>query len=307
MDESGKSNNQQVRNKIVNTVMKTIMSFIGIMILSLGAAFLREGRVGLDPFTAMNTGLSARFNMSLGTFQLGVNLIIFVFIVILDRKKIGIGTILNMVLVGYEIEWFSQLYQHFYSGSVTPLVIVADLVIGLLLFTFGTSIYMTPSLGVAPYDAIAPIASARLHIKYKIARMIQDILFLVAAVLASGPVGIATIIVAFFAGPLITYWNGRVSKKLVQSIDHFSEKPSMKQVGHGLVAFGQVSYRYVSNVYNETFHVQLHLSDYSDAELESELKNVKRNMNDSEKLYLDYKEQYDLLSKENIKRQENEK
>ena len=65
------------------------MSFIGVAILSMGTTFLRGG---LDPFTAMNTGISNKLES---------DLVIFIFILWLDRKQIGIGTILNMVLVGF--------------------------------------------------------------------------------------------------------------------------------------------------------------------------------------------------------------
>ena len=74
------------------------MSFIGVAILSMGTTFSRGG---LDPFTAMNTGISNKLGIGLGVYQLAVNLVIFIFILWLDRKQIGIGTILNMVLVGF--------------------------------------------------------------------------------------------------------------------------------------------------------------------------------------------------------------
>lgn len=91
--------------------LKTLMAFVGIALLSLGTTFLREGRVGLDPFTAMNTGIAAKIGLGLGNTQLISNLVIFMIVLLLDRKKIGIGTIMNMILVGYEIQWFTTLYK----------------------------------------------------------------------------------------------------------------------------------------------------------------------------------------------------
>ncbi|MGN9010720.1 hypothetical protein [Lactobacillus amylovorus] len=91
------------------------MSFIGVAILSMGTTFLRGG---LDPFTA-------------------VNLVIFIFILWLDRKQIGIGTILNMVLVGFEIQWFTTIYHQLFGYRTTFLIVAADTLIGLILFTLG--------------------------------------------------------------------------------------------------------------------------------------------------------------------------
>ncbi|WP_225362118.1 hypothetical protein [Fructilactobacillus sanfranciscensis] len=85
---------------------------------------------------------------------------------------------------------------------------------------------MAPSLGVAPYDAIAPIISTRFHIKYKTARVGQDVCFLVAALIAGGPIGFASIVVAFFAGPLISYWDRSISTPTMDYINDLSEQPS---------------------------------------------------------------------------------
>ncbi len=81
----------------------------------------------------------------------------FIFILWLDRKQIDIETILNMVLVGFEIQWFTTIYHQLFGYRTTFLIVAADTLIGLILFTLGASLYMAPDLGAAPYDAIAPI------------------------------------------------------------------------------------------------------------------------------------------------------
>ncbi|MDB6259848.1 hypothetical protein [Lactobacillus amylovorus] len=94
-------------------------------------------RGGLDPFTAVNTGISNKLGIGLGVYQLAVNLVIFIFILWLDRKQIGIGTILNMVLVGFEIQWFTTIYHQLFGYRTTFLIVAADTLIGLILFTLG--------------------------------------------------------------------------------------------------------------------------------------------------------------------------
>lgn len=123
-----------------NILLKTLVSFIGVAILSLGTTFLRGGNVGLDPFTAVNTGISNHLGIGLGVYQLSVNLVIFIFIIWLDRKQIGIGTILNMVLVGFEIQWFTTLYHQLFGYRTSFLIVAADTLIGFLLFTLGASL-----------------------------------------------------------------------------------------------------------------------------------------------------------------------
>ena len=145
--------------------------------------------------------------------------VIFIFILWLDRKQIGVGTILNMVLVGFEIQWFTTIYHQLFGYRTTFLIVAADTLIGLILFTLGTSLYIAPDLGAAPYDAIAPIITQRTKLSYRTARITQDVLFMVAAVIAGGPVGFGTIIVAFFTGPLISWWNDHISNPMVKTIN----------------------------------------------------------------------------------------
>lgn len=148
-----------------------------------------EPRGGLDPFTAVNTGISNKLGIGLGVYQLAVNLVIFIFILWLDRKQIGIGTILNMVLVGFEIQWFTTIYHQLFGYRTTFLIVAADTLIGLILFTLGASLYMAPDLGAAPYDAIAPIITQRTKLSYRTARITQDVLFMVAAVMLLSHIG----------------------------------------------------------------------------------------------------------------------
>ena len=167
---------------------KLLFSCLGIVCIALGTTVCRVGNVGVDPFTAMNLGFSARVGMDFGTFQLLVNLAILAAVFALDKYQIGLGTLINMVGVGYLIELFTWLLGFLpkFEGLVSAGV---HLAIGTLLFTLGVSLYLKTRMGVAPIDAVAPIAAERL------------------AVLAGGPIGVFTVIAAFFTGPLITAWN----------------------------------------------------------------------------------------------------
>lgn len=195
--------------------LRSTYSLVGVAIIGLGAAVMLVGGVGVDPFTALNTGISDLIDWSLGTWQLVANAILFVFVLIWGRQFIGVGTVINMVLTGYFITWFSQL--------LTP-VIPADpglgtqallFLIGIAIFDFGASAYMSAGVGTAPYDAIAPMIVDRSRFSYRWVRTIQDIITVTAAWLCSGPVGVGTFATAFFNGPLIEAFSAKVNAPLV--------------------------------------------------------------------------------------------
>lgn len=288
----------KTKRSIGSILWRTLMSFVGIAVLSLGTAFLRGGRVGLDPFTAANMGGASHLGLSLGIYQLIVNFIIFVFIIIFDRSKIGIGTVLNMVLVGFEIQWFSALYRSVFGTGVNHLIIIADLIIGLLLFTLGASMYMGADLGVAPYDAIAPILSDRFHTQYRTMRIAQDVLFMVAGFLLGGPVSYGTIIVAFFTGPLITYWDRHVSQPMNRVIDKTNNYSPAKRVGYMLTNFGRSGYNLLSHSYEMTNLMQRRLSQFSPKDIEDQIKITRRNMEIARASYQGSERRYNMLREE---------
>lgn len=47
-------------------VKNVLLILIGLVIIGIGASTLRVAGLGVDPFTAMNIGLSSMFGMQLG-------------------------------------------------------------------------------------------------------------------------------------------------------------------------------------------------------------------------------------------------
>lgn len=162
---------------------------------------------------------------------------------------------------------------------------------------------MCADLGVAPYDAVAPIASSRLHIKYKTARVIQDIAFMVCALLVHGSVGVATFVIAFFAGPLINYWTIRVSRPILHNIHLIAEnKTKIRELGSSLKQAGVISYQTVISWYRQTLQTQLSSSRYSNHELDEQLDIAKNNLARAEKIYSSLQDEYNVLEQEKERR-----
>lgn len=268
------TNNQQTLvqtkgQKALSVLYRAIVSFIGVVFIAIGATFLKESGWGLDPFTALNIGLSKHIGLGLGPIQLGFNVILFIIVLIADRKQIGIGTFFNMILVGYGIQFFSMFYQDHTAESTGHIpIIIVNIILGMLAFTLGTSLYMEANLGVAPYDAIAPIIAKHTKIQYKWIRSTQDILFMVLGFFAGGAVGVITIVVAFFAGSIINFWNVHVSHKIVASIYGFtSSQKKIKHVGTGIVHAGLNGINAIRSAYRYTNEMERNMSIYSPKQL----------------------------------------
>lgn len=199
---------------------KTLMSLLGITLISFGSALSQSMDMGLDPFTALNTGASELLGFSLGNYQLFVNAVILAIILFFDRKIIGWGTIYNLVLVGYMIEFFTGMLESMVDPSQMNLIFqILITVVAILIFTFGVALYMDADLGVSPYDAIAPVIRDRVSASYKTVRVIQDVIVVAVAWMIGGPVGISTFITGFMAGPLIDFYSNRFTGKIAEKIE----------------------------------------------------------------------------------------
>ncbi|MFL2127697.1 YitT family protein [Ruoffia sp. FAM 24228] len=201
-------------------IWKALMSLMGITLISFGAALSQTMNMGLDPFTAINTGASELLGFTLGNYQLFVNAAILAIILFFDRKIIGWGTIFNLVLVGYMIEFFISMLESFIDPTQFAFIVqLLITVVAILIFTFGVALYMDADLGVSPYDAIAPVITDRVSASYKTVRMIQDIIVVITAWILGGPVGVSTFITGFLAGPLIDFFSNRFTRKLTDKIE----------------------------------------------------------------------------------------
>lgn len=199
---------------------KTLMSLLGITLISFGSALSQSMDMGLDPFTALNTGASELLGFSLGNYQLFVNAVILAIILFFDRKIIGWGTIYNLVLVGYMIEFFTGMLESMVDPSQMAFVVqILITIVAILIFTFGVALYMDADLGVSPYDAIAPVIRDRVSASYKTVRVIQDVIVVAVAWMIGGPVGISTFITGFMAGPLIDFYSNRFTGKISEKIE----------------------------------------------------------------------------------------
>ena len=189
---------------------------IGVILCALGISFCLQGQVGIDPFGAFNKGMGARIGLSLGNFQVLINCFIIAAVFYFNRSLIGVGTVINMLFVGYLIDFFSYLHDRLFSFPPSALTSSIHLILGLIIITLGLSLHIMANLGLGPYDAISVAVVERFpKIPFRLCRIAQDVSFMIMAWLVKAPLGPATILLAFFIGPLITFWSRHFTARLL--------------------------------------------------------------------------------------------
>ncbi len=197
-------------------IRRVIMTLTGNVFAGLGIAIFRFSALGNDPYTAMNLSVSDCLGMEYANYQLLFNLCLFVVQLLFGRELIGIGTLVNACLLGYIVNFFYNLLA---AAMGAPSVLWLQLIvvfIGVLICTFGLSLYQTADVGVAPYDSLSLITKKYLpKIPYFWHRILDDGIAALVCFLTGGLVGLGTLISAFGFGPFIHFYNEHFSKKLL--------------------------------------------------------------------------------------------
>ena len=176
------------------------------------AVFDRIG-MGTDPCSCMNLGFSRLLGIPFGTLQLLVNCLLILIVIRYDVGRIGLGTLANMVLVGYVAQFCMAVIDRI--PALACLTLTARLIIfvpTLLLFLVAASTYMCVDMGVAPYDAIPQIISARMNWPFRLVRMAWDFVMMLGGYLLGSVVGLVTIGITLFLGPLVAWMAGYVRR-----------------------------------------------------------------------------------------------
>ena len=198
------------------------MSICGVMIGAVSVGFFKLAALGVDPFQTFMCGINQMIPISFGTLYVIVNAVLLLFALIFDRHYIGIATFINLFLLGYVVEFTHQaLLTVFPDASLA--IRITSLVFGFVALCFGSSIYMTADLGVSTYDAVALIMANNWKLgKFKYIRIATDAVCVVLGItlfmLGGGKisaipafVSVGTILAASSMGPLIDFFNRKVS------------------------------------------------------------------------------------------------
>lgn len=187
------------RSKTKLIFRKAFLLIMGLAIMSLGIAFYLKAGLGANPLTTFTHGFSRTLNISVGRSSQLIMAITMVVIFFVERKRIGIGTIVNAILTGE----FINLFMKINTGSGSLLSSLFILSIGIVAFAVGLAMYVKAELGEGAIDAIMIILRDRFSINIKRARLILDIALVILGVFLGGSVGIGTVVGTLLTGPIM--------------------------------------------------------------------------------------------------------
>ena len=199
-----------------NKIKRLIMTVVGMVFVGVAIGFLLHANLGTDPFTAAVSGAAKIFNFKYGIMYCIVVAILFVVIFFLDKHYIGIGTVINIFIVGNVGDFTHRFLQKLYDADTWQIRILTFL-FAIILLCLASSLYIVSDSGVSSYDALSLIMSDKKGASYRICRVITDVVSVIIAFIlgARQQVGIGTVITAFGLGPITQFFIHAVANRIL--------------------------------------------------------------------------------------------
>lgn len=197
----------------------TWKSFFGMLtgniILGLGVAIFKFSGLGNDPFSAMMMAIADLTPLDYASLAALLNTLFFLIEFIFGKYFIGIGTLVNWVFLGYFATFFYNMMQIVFTNPKNFITQLVYLLIGVIVLSFGISLYQSSDSGIAPFDSLSLIMDKHLPLPYFWCRLITDVFCAFICFMAGGLLGIGTLICALCLGPFVHFFNHRITYKLM--------------------------------------------------------------------------------------------
>src|SRR5579859_3238021 len=183
-------------------LIRLIVLICGLFLMATGIVCAYRSELGLGPWDALHQGISRHTPLSFGIATIIVGVLI-ILLGLLLKVYPGIGTLLNMVLIGLLVDWQLRLnWLPDLSGEPLFLRLLVD-VIGVMLMGLGTAFYIAPRMGAGPRDSLMLRLHVLTKVRISIVRATLECSVLLIGFLLGGTVGIGTLIFALGIGPAV--------------------------------------------------------------------------------------------------------
>lgn len=170
----------------------------GLICYGIGISFMKQSQLGLSPWEVLHDGLSRISGIQIGTISIYIGILVLILWIPM-REKPGIGTILNILIVGT----ITNLTLPMIPIMSQLLLQIIWLVFGLLIIGLATALYLSSRLGAGPRDGLMMGFQRRAGWSIRLVRSIIEISVLAVGWLLHGTIGVGTLAFAFGIGPII--------------------------------------------------------------------------------------------------------
>lgn len=182
-----------------NNLSRVILVIVGTILMGIGIEIIVTANQGFDSVSTLILGLMNYSSILFGRWSQLISLLFLLITFFYKRDMLGIGSIINTLLVGETINQTASMIQ---SIDFLQNNIFASF-LGFCVMSLGTAIYLTGELGSGPLEGMMFCVCDLLQVSLQKGRVILDFLIVSIGVLLGGTFGVGTAFAIFLLGPLI--------------------------------------------------------------------------------------------------------
>ncbi|MDQ0645620.1 membrane protein YczE [Microbacterium murale] len=189
-------------------VERLVQLLIGLFLYGVALGLMVRGGIGVSPWDVLALGVSGRSGLGYGTVTNLVAVVVLLLWIPL-RQRVGVGTLLNALLVGPSADAALAIIpapNSVWAGATM-------FVLGLVLLSFATGLYIAASFGPGPRDGLMTGLVRITGWKVWIVRTLIEGSVLIIGFLLGGPLGAGTVLFALGVGPLVGWFLPRISRR----------------------------------------------------------------------------------------------
>ena len=183
----------------------------GLTLFGLGESLIIAASVGMSPWVVLSEGLAINTGLSIGMITFLTSVIILLLWIPL-KQSIGIGTILNAIIIASVLDWSLPYLPY----PETYLEKVVQTIFGTLVVGFGSALYLIANLGPGPRDGLMTGIQIATGQPIALIRVLLEVTVISVGWFIGGTIGIGTVIFAFGVGPALSlglYYVSSISKR----------------------------------------------------------------------------------------------
>lgn len=181
-------------NKIISIIFRLLLGFI---CCAFGTVMALQSNLGLSPWDIFHQGLSNITGLTIGQVSVIVGVIV-VTITVLLKLEIGLGTIGNMIIIGFFVDLI--IYMGIIPISTTLFSQVLMLVGSLVMMSIGSYLYISCGVGCGPRDGLMVVLVRITGKSVGLIRFFIELSVLVVGWMLGGHFGIGTLITVMTIG-----------------------------------------------------------------------------------------------------------
>ncbi|HPI98932.1 MAG TPA: hypothetical protein PLV56_09315 [Synergistales bacterium] len=180
-----------------NIIPRLIKLIWGLFLFALGIVITMKAHLGFAPWEVFHQGISLNIGISIGKVSILTGLAVCILVALMG-EKLGLGTILNMFLIGIFMDWILEMnlvpeMRGFLSGTLMMFM-------GLFIISFASYFYIGSGFGAGPRDSLMVAIERKTGLAVGLCRGFIEGSAVFAGWLMGGPVGLGTVIAAFGIG-----------------------------------------------------------------------------------------------------------